>query len=80
MGHNLSYLENLSQKSQTLKQEHLLCSSDIIESFFGKFKAKINPNNRGGLTEFIFTIANFAQPLDIQQLKLALQTVKLKDL
>ncbi len=74
------YLENLSQKSQTLKQEHLLCSSDIIESFFGKFKAKINPNNRAGLTEFIFTIANFAQPLDIQQLKLALQNVKLKDL
>jgi hypothetical protein len=74
------YLENLLQKSLTLEQQHLLCSSDIIESFFGKFKAKINPNNRAGLTEFIFTIANFAQPLDSQHLKLALEKVKLKDL
>ena len=74
------YLDNLMQKSQALEQTHLLCSSDIIESFFGKFKAKINPNNRAGLTEFIFTIANFAQPLDKQEVKLALENVKLKDL
>ena len=75
-----AYLDNLLQKSQALEQVHLLCSSDIIESFFGKFKAKINPNNRAGLTEFIFTIANFAQPLEKQEVKLALENIKLKDL
>ena len=75
-----AYLDSLMQKSQALEQAHLLCSSDIIESFFGKFKAKINPNNRAGLTEFIFTIANFAQPLQKQEVKLALENIKLKDL
>lgn len=75
-----TYLENLTQKSQILGQTHLLCSSDIIESYFGKFKTKINGNNRSGLTEFIFTIANFSQPFSVQEVKSALEKVKLKDL
>lgn len=54
------YLENLTAKSHALQQPFLLCSSDIIESYFGKFKYKINPNNKTGLTEFIFTTANFS--------------------
>jgi hypothetical protein len=74
------YLENLSQKSQALSQKHLLCSSDIIESFFGKFKQKINPNSRSGLTEFIFTIANFTKPFTQDEVKKALESVKVKDL
>jgi hypothetical protein len=74
------YLENLTQKSKALKQTHLLCSSDIIESYFGKFKTKINSNNRSGLTEFIFTIANFSQPFSVEEVKNALENVKLKDL
>jgi hypothetical protein len=36
------YLENLLQKSINLGDKSILCSSDIIESFFGKFKQKIN--------------------------------------
>lgn len=36
------YLDNLEAKSKTLKEEFILCSSDIIESYFGKFKTKIN--------------------------------------
>lgn len=75
-----TYLENLTKKSQVLGQTHLLCSSDIIESYFGKFKTKINSNNRSGLTEFIFTIANFSQPFSVQEVKNALEKVKLKDL
>jgi hypothetical protein len=74
------YLKNLSQKSQGLNQKHLLCSSDIIESFFGKFKQKINPNSRSGLTEFIFTIANFTKPFTQDEVKKALESVKVKDL
>lgn len=72
------YLENLALKTKELERINIACSSDIIESFFGKFKAKINPNNSTGLTEFIFTIANFSQPFSIQEIKLALQEVKIK--
>jgi len=74
------YLENLTKKSEALKQDYLLCSSDIIESYFGKFKVKVNPNNRSGLTEFIFIIATFGQPFSIQEVKQALENVQCKDL
>jgi hypothetical protein len=36
------YLENFTKKSELLNEEHLLCSSDIIERYFRKFKAKVN--------------------------------------
>ena len=74
------YLKNLSQKSTQLGKEHLLCSSDIIESFFGKFKQKINSNSRRGLTEFIFTMANFSGNFTQNEIKNALENVKIKDL
>lgn len=74
------YLENLTHKSELLGQDYLLCSSDIIESYFGKFKAKVNPNSRSGLTEFIFTIATFGQSFSQQEAKKALQNIKCKDL
>jgi hypothetical protein len=75
-----SYLKNLTDKSQLLGQSHLLCSSDIIESYFGKFKAKINPNSRSGLTEFLFTIANFSGNFSLTEVKTALENIKIKDL
>ncbi len=74
------YLDNLTTKSKFLNQDHLLCSSDIIESYFGKFKAKVNPNNRSGLTEFIFTVATFGQSFSRQEAKQAMQSIKIKDL
>jgi hypothetical protein len=74
------YLDNLAAKSKILNTTHLLASSDIIESFFGKFKTKINTNNRSGLTEFLFTIANFSKSFSLQETKKALETIKLKDL
>lgn len=75
-----TYLDNLSRKSDLLAQPHLLASSDIIESFFGKFKTKINANNYSGMTEFLFTIANFTQPFSLKETKKALETIKIKDL
>jgi hypothetical protein len=74
------YLENLSQKRNELSQDHLLCSSDIIESYFGKFKYKTNPNSRSGLTEFIFTMANFSGNFSENEIKNALEQIKIKDL
>ena len=62
-----------------LGYENLLCTSDIIESYFGKFKTKINSNSRSGLTEFIFTIATFGKSFSIEEAKKALETVQCKD-
>lgn len=74
------YLDNLSLKAQKLELDFLLCSSDIIESFFGKFKFKRNPNARSGLTEFIFTIATFGKPFSEKEAKAALESITCKDL
>jgi uncharacterized protein YjgD (DUF1641 family) len=74
------YLDNLTQKSAQIKEPFLLCCSDIIESYFGKFKQKINPNSKAGLTEFIFTIANFNKPFTQEELKNALEKVQIADL
>ncbi len=74
------YLENLVQKSYLLEEEKLLCSSDIIESYFGKFKNKININSTNGLTEFVFTIATFGKPFAKEDVKKALESVRCDDL
>ena len=74
------YLENLDTKNKDLNEEFLLCSSDIIESYFGKFKTKINPNSRSGLTEFIFTIATFGKTFSIEETQNALESIKCKQL
>jgi len=74
------YLDELSVKNDALGQERLLCSSDIIESYFGKFKAKMNTNRCSGLTEFIFTLAIFGKSFSIQEAKQALETIQCKEL
>ncbi len=74
------YMDELSLKSNALGQQRLLCSSDIIESYFGKFKIKINSNSRSGLTEFIFTLATFEKSFSIQETKQALESIQCKHL
>lgn len=70
------YLESLSKKKEQIGADFLLCSSDIIESYFGKFKQKISPNSPHKLTEFIFTIANFSKNFIIQEVQNALEKIK----
>lgn len=75
-----AYLDKLETKSKGLNEDFLLCSSDIIESYFGKFKTKINSNSRSGLTEFIFTIATFGKRFSINEVQNALENIKCKEL
>lgn len=48
-----TYLEDLTQKMLQTKQDNIICSSDIIESFFGKFKEKNNNKGHQKLTETV---------------------------
>ena len=73
------YLEDLTQKMIQTKQDHIICSSDIIESFFGKFKQKGNAKGHQKLTEFVFTIANFSNNFNTNDIKQALEFSKVKD-
>ncbi|PSJ71467.1 hypothetical protein C7N43_39170 [Sphingobacteriales bacterium UPWRP_1] len=56
----------------------IFCCSDIIESTFGKLKQKITGNTPFRLTEFALTIANFRKDFSKDEIRLALETVKLK--
>lgn len=74
----LDYLKKLVvyfENGQTI-----LCCSDIIESYFGKFKTKINTKMPNQMTEFVLTIANFGTPIQQQEIKQALETIKCEDL
>jgi hypothetical protein len=73
-------LETLEQKLQHLNLQTCLCCSDVVESCFGKFKQKINPNNKNQLSEFVYTLANFTKDFDAKEVKMALENVKIKDL
>jgi hypothetical protein len=72
------YLEDILP----LTKQHavILCCSDIIESAFGKFKLKVNSKSPFGLTEFVYSIANFTQPITQKHIKEALEKVTHKDI
>jgi hypothetical protein len=76
----LAYIDQIAQKCEVLKIQSCVCSSDIIESYFGKFKQKINPNNKNKLSEFVLTLANFGKDFDYEEVKKALEEVEMKDL
>ncbi len=76
--HLNSYLENLC--NLTSEQQTLICCSDVIESTFGKFKQKIPPRSPFGMTQFLLSIANFGQNLNLGHLKMALESITLEEL
>jgi hypothetical protein len=72
---NLNLLLEMGGDNQTL-----ICCSDIIESHFGKIKLKISPYSPYGLTQFIWATANFNGQMDKNNIKQALEEIKLKDI
>lgn len=71
--HLNTYLENLAKLSLSFELKTLICCSDVIESTFGKFKLKIHPRSPFGMTQFLFSFANFSQTLNLDLLKSALE-------
>lgn len=54
----------------------LLCSSDIIESAFGKYKYYIHTNPMVGITNLSLTLAAFTGKLTLEEMKEAFQSTK----
>lgn len=54
----------------------LLCSSDIIESAFGKYKYYIHTNPMVGITNLSLTLAAFTGKLTLQEMKETFQSTK----
>jgi len=57
-----------------------ICSSDIIESMFGKFKYKLGDTQATGLTEGSLAIANYGSNFSVDQIKKAMEDKKIIDI
>jgi hypothetical protein len=68
----------------TLKLIHasnqLLCTSDILESAFGKYKNYLSTNPLAGVTNLALVIAAFTSSLEKHEIKEALENTTIKDI
>jgi hypothetical protein len=71
------WLQAVEKIRQKTGYKTVFCCSDVIESTFGKFKTKININSPFGMTEFVFTIANFGADFTKEEICAALEKIKL---
>lgn len=62
------------------KTATILCSSDIIESTFGKYKNYVSSNPMACLTDLSLCIAAFTSNLQKEEIKQSLETVYMKDI
>jgi len=62
------------------KEKLLLCTSDVIESAFGKYKNFTSQNPMAGVTNLVLCLAAFTHPLTRESIISALETVKVKDI
>ena len=72
-----SYFETTIAKFDTGQQ--VVCSSDIIESCFGKYKEVVKLNKTIGVSDICLSISCLTNNGGIKELKKALETVKTKD-
>ena len=75
-------VEAYLEKNILLQKEDvpLLCCSDIIESYFGKYKNQVAKNGRALITDACLVIGNYSQNFDDRQIKKAMEEVKIIDL
>ena len=59
--------------------EKILCTSDIIESAFGKYKNYVSQNPMAGVTGMVLCLAAFSSPLTKESIKEALESTKVED-
>ena len=62
------------------RTENILCTSDIIESAFGKYKNYVSSNIMAGVTNLILSFAAFTSDLSKEEIKDAFENVKMKDI
>lgn len=62
------------------KEYALICCSDIIESYFGKYKGLLTQTSSQVITDSCLCIANFNQNFNEKEIKKAMEEVKIVDL
>lgn len=70
----IEYLKE--SKNSIPKYDKILCTSDIIESSFGKYKNYLNQNPMTGITNLSLCISAFTGSLDAGKIKKAMESSK----
>lgn len=73
-----SYLKE--QQIHLKKYGRMICCSDIIESYFGKFKYNQTKNPNKGITIGCLDIVNYGEEIEIHELKKAMEGTRIVDL
>lgn len=69
--------DHLTQSLNALPQlDYILCSSDILESSFGKYKNYLQDNPMVGITNLCLSIAAFTGSMKDEEIKEALETTR----
>jgi hypothetical protein len=63
-----------------LDEKKILCSSDIIESLFGKYKMIAGLNSMNGITDISLSIPALTSNIDIDEIKKIMETINMKSL
>ena len=74
----MEYLEDTF--AQLPEEKIILCTSDIIESSFGKYKNYVSQNPMAGITDMALSLATFTSLLDAGKVKEGLENTKMVDL
>ena len=77
--HMIKYLEDNILNIQK-RGEHLLCSSDVIESTFGRYKNEISKNPMSGITDLALIIPALTINLSSEEIKKAIDYSTAKQL
>ena len=70
----------VESKGLLSKYKQLICCSDIIESYFGKFKYEQTKNPNKGVTIGCLNISIFGKKIDKNKVKEAMEEVRVVDL
>lgn len=62
------------------ESHQLVCTSDILESAFGKYKNYLSKNPMAGVTKLALVIAAFTSSLEEDDIRKALETTRMKDI
>lgn len=62
------------------QKQEFVCSSDIIESSFGKYKEVVKANKSIGVSDICLSISCLTNTGDLQTLKKSLESIKMKDI
>jgi hypothetical protein len=74
----IKYFEEMQDLIKTEKS--ILCTSDILESAFGKYKNYVSNNPMAGITNLVLCIAAFTSSLQDDEVKEALERTTIRDI